>query len=207
MIVFKRLILRENIWTVPNFLTLTRVGLTPVLFGSLVQHNFKTSLALLAICTTSDLLDGYFARKLNQSTIFGSFFDPFADKFFVASVSVALQYIDLMPPFVFVTFVGRDLVLLATSMYWRYAFLPKPKSTRKFLSLLEFPSPRIVPTYASKVNTGLQMGYITTLVTTSYLGWNPNFTELEVLVVCTSVWSMFQYVLYPHQAMKRLKRK
>ena len=81
-------------WTIPNFLTLLRIVLIPVfvvafyLPGYEWQHVVTT--AIFCIAGISDWLDGYFARKLNQQSAFGSFLDPVADKLMVATALVLL---------------------------------------------------------------------------------------------------------------------
>ena len=196
MLLLRRFVQTQKFWTVPNMLTMSRVAMTPVLFGTLLNQDYKSSMVLIAAAATTDFLDGYIARKYNQSSPFGSFLDPFADKFFVVTVSVALFHTNLMPVAVFVPFVGRDLVLLGTSIYWRYITLPAPKTASRMISLLKIPNPKILPTNVSKINTALQMGYVTTLVVKSFLGSDISLVLFEGLVVGTSLWSMFQYVLY-----------
>ncbi len=183
-----------------------RVALTPILFGSILNQDYSTSIALLAVATSSDYLDGYIARKYNMSSPFGSFLDPFADKVFVVSMSVALYHSGMMPGYLFATFVGRDIALLGTSIVWRYKTLEPPKSFKRMYSLIQIPSPQIMPTFTSKVNTSLQMGYIVLKITNAYMEWNIPFTLFEPVVLVTSLWAMGQYIFYPNQALKKLKK-
>ncbi|MFS1523420.1 CDP-diacylglycerol--glycerol-3-phosphate 3-phosphatidyltransferase [Microbulbifer sp. 2304DJ12-6] len=79
--------------TLANQLTLLRVGLIPVLvmvFYLPYQWSYVASAVIFAAAAATDWLDGYLARKLNQSTAFGAFLDPVADKLMVATALVLL---------------------------------------------------------------------------------------------------------------------
>ena len=91
------------LWTIPNLLTLARIVLIPVFLliaywppaigilghaGSLLRHLTLAGVFVLAAVT--DWLDGYLARVLNQTSAFGRFLDPVADKLMVAAALVVL---------------------------------------------------------------------------------------------------------------------
>ena len=80
-------------WTIPNILTLFRIILIPVLvvvFYLRGEWSYQISAAIFGIAALTDLLDGYLARRLNQSSPFGAFLDPVADKLMVAVALVLL---------------------------------------------------------------------------------------------------------------------
>lgn len=77
---------------IPNTLTLIRILLIPVfvlVFYLPYQWSFMVSAMIFTLASITDWLDGYLARKLDQSTPFGAFLDPVADKLMVA-VALAL---------------------------------------------------------------------------------------------------------------------
>ena len=77
---------------IPNALTLFRIALIPVfvlVFYLPFHWGFMASAVIFALAGITDWLDGYMARKLDQSTPFGAFLDPVADKLMVA---IALCY-------------------------------------------------------------------------------------------------------------------
>lgn len=78
---------------IPNSLTLIRIILIPV-FIVVFYLNFRwahqLAAAIFALAAITDLLDGYFARKLGQISKLGAFLDPVADKLMVAVVLVLL---------------------------------------------------------------------------------------------------------------------
>ena len=78
---------------IPNVLTLMRVALIPVfilLFCLPFSWSYWAASAIFAFASFTDWLDGYLARRLNQSTPFGAFLDPVADKLLVAVALVLL---------------------------------------------------------------------------------------------------------------------
>ena len=70
-------------WTLPNIITLVRIGLTPVIaLLPFIQGYWPKVLAFVIFCAAaiSDTVDGYLARKHNQVSELGQFLDPIADK-------------------------------------------------------------------------------------------------------------------------------
>lgn len=80
-------------WTLPNQITLFRIILIPVFiivyYLPVDWHHFG-AFAVFWLASISDALDGYLARKLNQSSTFGAFIDPVADKLMVTSALILL---------------------------------------------------------------------------------------------------------------------
>jgi len=80
-------------WTIPNQITMFRIILIPVfivVFYLPVSWNHFGAFAVFWFASISDALDGYLARKLNQSSAFGAFIDPVADKLMVVAALVIL---------------------------------------------------------------------------------------------------------------------
>jgi CDP-diacylglycerol--glycerol-3-phosphate 3-phosphatidyltransferase len=80
-------------WNVPNTLTLARIILIPVfviIFYVPYGWSNLLSTAIFGLAALTDWLDGYLARRLKQSSVFGAFLDPVADKLMVAVALVVL---------------------------------------------------------------------------------------------------------------------
>lgn len=78
---------------IPNLLTVLRVLLIPVfvvLFYLPFDWSYKACSAVFALAAATDFIDGYLARLWKQSTAFGAFLDPVADKLMVAVALVFL---------------------------------------------------------------------------------------------------------------------
>ncbi len=81
--------------SLPNILTLIRIGLIPVIIIALLIDGAPArwiAIALFAIAAITDYLDGYFARKLNIISPLGRMLDPIADKLLVGALLIALAY-------------------------------------------------------------------------------------------------------------------
>ena len=78
----------QNIWNVPNVLTMIRLALIPVFVLLFAAGHDKISLLVFIIASLTDLLDGYLARKHNQITDFGKLMDPLADKLMVVTALI-----------------------------------------------------------------------------------------------------------------------
>ncbi len=85
--------MRRTLWNIPNLLTLIRIICIPVLMVvaySGWSQRFIASAVLFLLASATDWLDGYLARKLQQTSAFGRFLDPVADKLMVAAALIIL---------------------------------------------------------------------------------------------------------------------
>ena len=95
----------------PNKLTIARILMIPVcLLFLLLKWNTVATLVFLLTCFT-DFLDGYIARSQNLVTNFGKFADPVADKILVLSCMAVLLYQHLLPWWVVVVVIVRELAV------------------------------------------------------------------------------------------------
>lgn len=88
----------KKIYSIPNILSLLRLALVPVLAVSACLNEDKLFLLLLGISLLSDMLDGYFARKLHQVTEFGARLDSWAD---MATYAMMILGLNLIWPTIF----------------------------------------------------------------------------------------------------------
>lgn len=87
----------ENIYTVPNFLTFSRLLAAPVV-GYLVLHDQHVwALGLFAYAGITDLIDGYIARHWKLQTVVGTVIDPMADKTLMTVLTVCLAIKGALP--------------------------------------------------------------------------------------------------------------
>lgn len=155
-----RVEIKENIYTVPNLLSLLRIAVSPVLGYLILQESYTLSLVLFAAAGITDLVDGLIARVFpSQASNFGTVLDPLADKCLMGCLCVALTASGLLPLGLTVLFIGRDLSLIVMSFYLRYITLPKPKTWQRFWDI-KTTSVKAVPSTLGKLNTGLQLALI-----------------------------------------------
>ena len=103
---------------IPNLLTWARILLIPLVVGvyylplPLVEQNFIATAAFLVAAVT-DWIDGWLARKLNQTSAFGAFLDPVADKLMVAAALVMLVKLDRADASLAFIIIGREIAISA----------------------------------------------------------------------------------------------
>ncbi|SEK84336.1 CDP-diacylglycerol--glycerol-3-phosphate 3-phosphatidyltransferase [Atopomonas hussainii] len=103
---------------IPNILTLLRVALIPVfvvLYYLPFSWSFWAASAVFALASATDWLDGYLARRWGQTTPFGAFLDPVADKLIVAVALVMLveTHANLWLSIPAAVIIGREIVVSA----------------------------------------------------------------------------------------------
>ena len=101
----------------PNVLTLVRIALIPVFVIAYISADERYWIAalLFALAAFTDWLDGYLARRLGQTTPFGAFLDPVADKLIVVTALVILigKHASLTMTLAGVVIIGREIVISA----------------------------------------------------------------------------------------------
>jgi cardiolipin synthase len=81
---------RENIYTVPNMLTVSRLIAAPFVGYCILHDHHAWALGLFAYAGITDLLDGWMARRWNMKTVVGTVIDPMADKTLMTVLTITL---------------------------------------------------------------------------------------------------------------------
>ncbi|KAH6624965.1 hypothetical protein B0J18DRAFT_367263 [Chaetomium sp. MPI-SDFR-AT-0129] len=195
----------ENIYTLPNILTASRLLAAPFI-GYCILHDYHAAaLGLFAYAGVTDALDGWIARRWNLGTVVGTVIDPMADKTLMTVLTVALAVKGALPVWLAFIILGRDVGLAISAIYYRWISLPPPKTLARYWDF-SLPSAEVHPTQISKANTALQLGLmgLTTLAPvipgvdmTGALG------VMQYIVATTTVWSGASYI-YSKDAVKIL---
>lgn len=103
---------------IPNVLTWGRISLIPLVVGIfyLPLTSFEQNLiatAAFIVAAVTDWLDGWLARKLNQTSAFGEFLDPVADKLMVAAALVMLVQLGRADALLAFVIIGREIAISA----------------------------------------------------------------------------------------------
>ena len=103
-------------FNLPTLLTWARIVAIPLIVGvfSLPLHQPTRNLiatVLFVIVALTDWADGYLARRLNQTSSFGAFLDPVADKFLVCASLLILVQLDRVGAFVAFVIIGREIAI------------------------------------------------------------------------------------------------
>jgi len=108
---------RPMFWTIPTLMTWTRIVAIPLIVGvyyfpgltPAAQNEIATIMFVLFAVT--DWLDGYLARRLNQTSAFGAFLDPVADKFLVCASLLILVHMNRVHVLVALIIIGREIAI------------------------------------------------------------------------------------------------
>jgi CDP-diacylglycerol--glycerol-3-phosphate 3-phosphatidyltransferase len=107
--------------TIPTLLTWTRIFAIPLIAGvfylpetmaTVAEKNLAATVMFVVFALT-DWLDGYLARALNQTSSFGAFLDPVADKFLVCASVLVLVHLQRVDVFVGLIIIGREIAISA----------------------------------------------------------------------------------------------
>ena len=113
-----------------NFLTYSRILLTPLIIYCIVNDNFIYAGIIFAYCSFSDLADGKIARKYDLVSGHGNYMDPLADKVLMIGVLSALFFLDIIQFLPFIVIIGRDIII---TIYRNHLIAKnKPLETSKF---------------------------------------------------------------------------
>lgn len=166
--------------SIPNFITLFRIILVPVVFWLLVSEQPALAFVTFLIAGISDAVDGYLAKRFNWESELGAYLDPLADKLLIVSIFVALGVQGALPSWLVIAVVSRDLLIVAAVLLsW---VLAKPV--------------RIAPLMVSKFNTAAQI-VLAAIVLADLafgLGWSAAIAVLVAIVAALTLISLAAYL-------------
>ena len=126
---------------VPNVITIARILAVPVLIWLIVSGEYLWSFWLFVLAGLSDGVDGFIAKRFDQRTQLGAYLDPLADKLMLVSIYVSLGLLRVLPPWLVILVVARDIMIVGGVV---------------LATLLEQPV-KVQPLLLSKLNTGTQI--------------------------------------------------
>ncbi|WP_255575123.1 CDP-alcohol phosphatidyltransferase family protein [Caldovatus aquaticus] len=130
------------LFTLPNAITLARLCAVPAAIWLMLQHRLDIAFWVFVGAGVSDAADGWLARARNARSALGAVLDPMADKALLVSVYVTLAAIGVLPDWLAILVVFRDLLIVGGVLV---------------LAVIGAPPP-IRPLLVSKVNTAAQIG-------------------------------------------------
>jgi cardiolipin synthase (CMP-forming) len=106
--------LNGEVLNIPNLLSFLRIALVPVFLWLLLEELFLAAITVLAVAGLTDFLDGYLARKLNQTTKLGKVLDPVADRLYIFATLLALSATGYVPWWLAGLVILRDFLMLVS---------------------------------------------------------------------------------------------
>ncbi|MDQ1409009.1 MAG: hypothetical protein QOJ41_744 [Acidobacteriaceae bacterium] len=104
------------IWTVPNQITLLRLGFLPFFLILIFYEQYRWALLVLVAAGLSDAADGLLARKLNQRSPLGAYLDPIADKLLLSSSFIILAFKQKLAWWLTIIVLSRDVLILMVAV-------------------------------------------------------------------------------------------
>lgn len=127
--------------TIPNLITIARLFMVPLIIVMIGQGRWVAAFLLFVAAGLSDAVDGFIAKRFDMMSELGAYIDPLADKALLVSIYVALAVVAVLPGWLAIVVVSRDVMIVAAILVsW----------------LMERPI-RIRPLWISKANTALQI--------------------------------------------------
>lgn len=162
---------------IPNILTAIRIILVPVFLFLVFNDSLSYAAAVFVFAGVTDAVDGFIAKRFDMRTDLGAIMDPFADKFLLTSSYLVLTYKEVIPLWLCVPVVGRDIAMIIGISLLKWAGrMPTPS-----------------PTIPGKLSTVMQtstVGYA--LVIGGMLGPVP-FTVLAAFTAAVTIYSGVHY--------------
>lgn len=104
-------------FNISNNISILRIALSFPLAYFLIQGNTSVVIIIGLLAFISDYLDGYFARSRGEITDFGKVLDPLADKLFFGTAAVIMIVQGLIPTYLAVIIVARDILIFLGGIY------------------------------------------------------------------------------------------
>lgn len=124
----------------PNLISLSRILLVWPVMNAILMQDFRRAIVWFTIAGLSDGLDGFLARHFGWQSRLGSYLDPVADKLLLGSSFIGLSMLDLLPAWLAVLVVLRDLVIflgVVASYFLRAPFDAQPSALSKLNTLCQ----------------------------------------------------------------------
>lgn len=183
-------------FNIPNSLTWARIALIPIFVGVFylpdawlsVPHKNLIATALFAAAAVTDWFDGYLARALGQTSAFGAFLDPVADKLMVAAALILLVQLARVDAIIAVIIIGREITISAL---------------REWMARVG-KSASVAVAYVGKLKTAAQMAAIPLLLYNAPL-LSIDLTKLgSVLIYVAAALTLWSMGYYLHRAIPLL---
>jgi cardiolipin synthase (CMP-forming) len=183
-------------FTIPNLLSLLRMGLIPLFVILVMNGSAGKALLLFVVAGVTDALDGFIARFWKQQSLLGAYLDPIADKLLLTTAYVVLSIPSLnhgtqIPAWITILVIARDVLIVVVALVLYLA-----------AGIRKFP-----PSVLSKINTILQVLAVALVLVSGVfrdLRWIELVadTTLYLFAGLTVASGLYYIYLYSHKAVR-----
>lgn len=173
--------------TLPTLLTWARIVAIPLIVGVYAlpidrpTQNLAATVMFVLFALT-DWADGWLARKLNQTSSFGAFLDPVADKFLVCASLLVLVHLTRVDVFVALVIIGREIAISALREWMAQIGASRSVAVHMLGKLKTVTQMVAIPFL-------LYDGFLFTVIDTRWWG-----TVLILIATVLTIWSMVYYL-------------
>ena len=165
----------------PNAITIARILAVPLMIWLIVSGDYLAAFWVFVLAGISDGVDGFIAKRFGLQTELGAYLDPLADKLLLVSIFVSLGMLRVLPPWVVILVVSRDILIVGGVLLSKMINQPV----------------RVQPMFLSKLNTATQISLAGIVL--AVLGFDLQTDRIIVfgsaLVAALTIASGAQYVL------------
>ena len=166
--------------TLPNLITIARLILVPLVIVMIVNARWDEAFFLFVAAGVSDAIDGFIAKRFDMKSELGAYLDPLADKALIVSIYITLAIIGIIPVWLVIVVVSRDLMIVtAVILSW---LMEKPVT--------------IAPIVVSKLNTAAQLVFAALVLGSKSFEIDANaiMPAAQIIVAALTLASMGAYL-------------
>ncbi|MCX5895116.1 MAG: CDP-diacylglycerol--glycerol-3-phosphate 3-phosphatidyltransferase [Proteobacteria bacterium] len=174
---------------IPNFLTILRILAIPLFIILIAYEHYPLALILFIGAAITDAMDGFLARTFKQKTTLGSYLDPIADKLLLTSSFVVFSIMKLIPAWLSILVISRDIIILLGILVLLVNFFPV----------------EIHPTAISKCTTVFQLFSIG--ITLLFHVMHKAYIPLQVVFWTTGIFTVISGIDYVSKGLKIINER
>ena len=157
--------------SIPNLITLARILLVPVVVWAIASNQMLFAFLLFAAAGVSDAVDGFLAKRFGMTSQLGAYLDPLADKVLIVSIYISLGILDVLPRWLVILVVSRDLLIVGgVILSW---VVGKPVGVK--------------PHPVSKANTAAQLVLVGLVLASLGFGFDAGWALTIIVVMVTGL--------------------
>ena len=164
---------------IPNLISLGRLAAVPVAVWLILNGRYDWAFWLFIAAGISDAVDGLIAKQFNAETEVGKFLDPLADKALLVSVYISLGHTSLLPMWLVILVVSRDVMILAGAL----------------LGLILMERYKLNPSLTSKINTTAQIMLAALVLAKLGIGFK-DYDSVGVMIYVVATTTLISGVIY-----------
>lgn len=171
---------RGTFLSIPNLITMGRILSVPIVVWAIAAGHMRVAFLLFMAAAVSDAVDGFLAKRFGMTSELGAYLDPLADKALLVSIYIALGVAALIPRWLVILVVSRDIMIVGAVM----------------LSWLVGKPVKMKPLLVSKLNTAAQLLFAGVVLAALAFAWQVEalLVLLMVLVAALTLLSVAFYV-------------